>query len=715
MLYPLLLCLCPLLAHAARFTLTHDPHTSIIVENPAGGIVNNSAIIAGSGFSRAFPVSRKDSGISVNVRSISPATVKVDVASTDHAFVGANFTGDAATFWGVWEQPYTEGITNNGFNETLRGPNIGIDGMATARAPFFISSDGYGIYADSIRDASFNFTDSSAGFLFNSSAVTYYIIVADGPGDFKSIYREYARLSNTINLFAVSGYGPTFWTDDSTYTANWPKGVTNALEYHENLADILHTNNIHAASMFIDRPWGTGTMGWGNFDWDPEFFPNPRQFFANMSSRGYDIMAWVANRANEDTLFYNTSREHRWLWDGPDVNPGNSLGPAVNLSNPDTYGWVKDHLLNVSRVGLKGYKIDRGDENEFPDWAQHEQNALMAQLTYEVMKELYGPCQQGKPCHSYTFVRSAHDKSRQHVGLWNGDTGAGYDGLRMSVRSAIRAGLINFPIWGSDTGGYSGQRTVEVWASWMWFSCFSPVYELKIGKDNNPWDEQWAPEMMPVLKKTTDLHHELVPFIQSYAYRSTKDGVPIVRALFLEVPQDTTAVAAVDDAYFFGEELLVYNFIEEGSHRSIYFPTGSRYVEYLGNSSTVYQGGSTIDFKRDSNSPPVFVKEGSIVPRGDIYRANNRWDPDWKPHLTVEIFPSYQVSESRFSYYVESLGRATTIEMATSRKQRCVTVHHGPLGADATLLMYSKAGKRSIPLPAKGGKVVLKDVISLFD
>lgn len=43
-------------------------------------------------------------------------------------------------------------------------------------------------------------------------------------------------------------------------------------------------------------PYGTGNMSFGNFDFDPEFFPDPERFIANLSAYGFDFQVSEASR-----------------------------------------------------------------------------------------------------------------------------------------------------------------------------------------------------------------------------------------------------------------------------------------------------------------------------------------------------------------------------------------------------------------------------------
>ena len=72
----------------------------------------------------------------------------------------------------------------------------------------------------------------------------------------------------------------------------------------------------------------------------------------------------MANRAFNDTQVYNEAIAKNWLF--PGYNEANFNGPALNLSIPASYNYFKERLSNFTNLGVKGYKIDRGEEGEMP-------------------------------------------------------------------------------------------------------------------------------------------------------------------------------------------------------------------------------------------------------------------------------------------------------------------------------------------------------------
>ncbi|KAK5129682.1 hypothetical protein LTR08_002974 [Meristemomyces frigidus] len=646
----------------------------------------------------------------ISAAIINPQVAKITINTTS-PFVGARFSAAASdNFYGVWEYPWNTALDNAGVEFDLKGlgDSAGIN-WDNARAPFFLTSAGYGVYADTLEMGSFNFSEpGTAQFIFNSSSLVYYVIFPATPGDYKSILTAFGTLSSTIEMPPDSGYGPTFWSDN--FEQDFHSGVSNAQENYYDVINHLYYNQIHATSMFADRPYGTGNSAFGNFDFDPVFYPTPEEFIANLTHWGFDFQVWAANRAFLDTELYNASIANGWLF--PGIDPEVFLGPALNLSIPAAYQYFKKHMSYFPSVGVSGYKIDRGEEGEMPVWEQNIQMTLFEQLLYETMVEKWG---EGN---FYNFARSAVDRSRSKTAVWNGDSHSNYSGLAHSVTSGIRAGLVGYSQWASDTGGYIrnlDDPAQDLWARWMWFSTFSPVYEVMIGTNHTPWYPPYSSDLVDVLKKTANLHHDLLPYIKSYTYAAHSTGVPVMRAAFLEAPSDKQTYST-KDAYYFGSELYIAPIVSAGGHRSVYFPEagGTKYLEYF-NKTVVHQPGSTTNVELSVHYVPAYVREGAIVPRGDIYQGNNKWTADWRPELTIELYPSADVSYSSFAYYNGAAKTEVPITMSVDALSGAVTVEYGAVGVNGTLVMFVKGGMKNATLHAGGGSASFGKVVSLFD
>jgi alpha-D-xyloside xylohydrolase len=281
------------------FSSAHAVHVPRLVSSPSikheiNSILDSSQVLVGNANTTVAPATNS-STTKITTKLISPlggppTTIRVDINSK-FDFVGVRFQGDKdQSFFGVWEYPWNNNLGDNGFEFDFKGLGVstGVN-WDNARAPFFFSSSGYGVYADTLSMGSFDFkTPGQAEFIFNTSSLTYYIILPGKEGDFKSIVSQYvAGLSETITMPPDSGYGPTFWSDD--FTQDFHGSVSNAQENFFDVVNHLFDLKIHATSMFADRPYGTGNMSFGNFDFDPKFYPDPVEFIANLLKSGYDL------------------------------------------------------------------------------------------------------------------------------------------------------------------------------------------------------------------------------------------------------------------------------------------------------------------------------------------------------------------------------------------------------------------------------------------
>ena len=431
---------------------------------------------------------------------------------------------------------------------------------------------------------------------------------------------------------------------------------------------------------------------------------------------GIDFQVWIANRAQPGTKLFNASTANRWLF--PNNNPLGGLGAALDLSIKEAYNYFDESLKYFPAVGVKGYKIDRGEEGEMPDYAQNEQMALFIDLAYDSIVGTWGKSG------FYNFARSAVDRSRAKTHVWNGDSHANFTGLAYSVSSGIRSGLISFGIWGSDTGGYTREGSLtpspEVWARWMWFSAFSPVYELMLGTNHTPWYSPYHnTSTLAIMKQTANLHADLLPYIHSYSYHASKTGLPIIRALFLEAEEDEKTWD-INDSYFFGSEFLVAPVVNSGGSRNIYFPNGpsKSYLEYF-NKTQVYSAGKNVTIDSPLTSIPVFIIQGAIIPRGDIFQGNAKWIQGWTPELRLELYPSFDVPESKFIYY--SGGSEITIVLRTNKADRSATVDTGGLefsGWGVKIVWYLKGAEEGKIMDTKtkniGGLLRVDNIETLF-
>src|SRR5215471_14917209 len=137
-------------------------------------------------------------------------------------------------------------------------------------------------------------------------------------------------------------------------------------------------------------------------------------------------------------------------------------------------------------------------------------------------------------------------------------------------------------------------------------------------------------------------------------YQATQTGMPIMRPLIFAYASDSNLSDRWDE-YLYGNEILVAPVTRpEATTRSVYLPAG-RWMNY-NDKATLYEGPATVSAMAPLGTIPLFVREGAIIPRGDILKANNDWDRHWVPKLRIEVFPSNTFS-THFDYFTGGIVR----------------------------------------------------------
>jgi alpha-D-xyloside xylohydrolase len=574
-------------------------------------------------------------------------------------------------YYGLWEYPTEGGLDNRGADEEMLGlrhlPEVN---YPSARAPFYVTSRGYGIYAQSDGWGRYKVAvKGKTSFSFAGDRLQYSVIY--GPS-YLDVLRRYNDLAGGAFMPPLWAFDSIWWRDDHHRDLE-ENGVKNAQELVLKDAQSLQEHRIPAGGMWIDRPYGTGDYAWGNMDFDASF-PDPLQMVKDLDARGMKLALWIANRAANKLLADGRKGGHLF---SEDVYTD---WPAADVRAPRTYEWFKQQLGAYARLGILGYKIDRGEEGETPDSEQNRIITLFAKLAKEGIEER-------SPGESLVFARNVYDTGRKYAAVWNGDTVSQWSGLVVSVKSALRCGAIDMPMWGSDVGGYfRGKPTKELLARWLQLGAYSSLMEVKIEGGRTPWIH-YDDEMIAITRAQAAAHHDLIPYARSAVHLATRMGLPVMRQLLFDHPDDK-ALLDMWDEYMFGPSILVAPVTADGVRkRPVYLPEG-RWLDYNDRKS-VYAGGTTVSADAPLGRIPLFVPEGAIIPRGDILKSNNSWVPDWKPYLRIEIFAARE-GQSAFEYFTGTDVQKIACSSAGGR----MTIVVPDLKTNGTLEVYLKARGR---------------------
>ena len=89
-------------------------------------------------------------------------------------------------------------------------------------------------------------------------------------------------------------------------------------------------------------------------------------------------------------------------------------------------------------------------------------------------------------------------------------------------------------------GGFAGSPPADLLTRWFEVGAFNPIYRDHTAKDTadqEPWVS--GTEQEAVRRRYIELRYKLLPYLYSGIEEATRTGIPLMRPLFLEYPEQT--------------------------------------------------------------------------------------------------------------------------------------------------------------------------------
>ena len=210
---------------------------------------------------------------------------------------------------------------------------------------------------------------------------------------------------------------------------------------------------------------------------------------------------------------------------------------------------------------------------------------------------------------------------------WNGDAvmrWQGPDGLKSMVPAALSFGLSGFPFWHTEVAGYvqadlSHDQERELWLRWLQLATWTCLLRDHLGDHQRAPIDAWLDDgTLNAFRVAARAHASLLPYLYSLAAEASQTGLPMMRYLPMEAPDDPRAWQE-EQSYFLGPHFLIAPVVEPGATtRTVYLPPGE-WVDYW--RGTLYTGGQeiTVPAPLDGSGPPVFARAGAVIPLAPEY------------------------------------------------------------------------------------------------
>ncbi|MBQ8656899.1 MAG: alpha-xylosidase [Prevotella sp.] len=505
-----------------------------------------------------------------------------------------------------------------------QGPET--DGMYKP-VPFYFSNRGYGIFMHTSAPVTADFGQSYIGVqrLFMADEQIDLFVFFGQP---KDILDEYTDVTGKSPMLPLWSFGT--WMSRITYFSQ---------EEGLDIARQLRKHNIPADVIHFDT-------GWFGVDWqcDYEFardrFPDPVGMLKQLKEQGFHTCLWqLPYFTPKNRFFPEIVRNNLHVRNADGGMPYEDA--VLDFTNPQTVQWYQGKILGLLKQGVSTIKCDFGEAAPYNGFYHNGRGGLYEHNLYPLrynkalfeVIDSYAKSQtsnlKSQTESGIIWARSAWAGSQRYALHWGGDAATNNTGMLGDLRGGLSFGLSGFSFWSHDMGGFVTASPEDIYRRWLPFGFLSSHTRAHGAPPTEPW--LISESFTKAFRQAAEMKYRLMPYVYAQAKDCTERGLPMVRALLVEFPDDPGAWL-VEDEYMFGSQILVAPLMESGTERTVYLPKLSpkgepegAWIDYQ--SGKVYGSGwQTIS--AGEIPAVILVRAGSVIPHAPLAQRTDqiKWD-----------------------------------------------------------------------------------------
>jgi len=542
--------------------------------------------------------------------------------------------------------------------------------------PFFIEMrDGHalGVLFDNTYRTFFDFgRERTDQFSFSApnGPLDYYLLYGPEP---KQVVAAYAWLTGPTPLPPLWAFG--YQQSRYSYT---PRSQV------EEIASRLRADHIPCDVIWLDIDFQYKNRP---FTVDTASFPDFPSMIHKLAMEHFRTVVitdlHIADLPNQDYAPYDTGEagDHFVKEHGKDYVgtawPGASVFP--DFTRQQTRTWWGTLYKPFVDAGVAGFWNDMNEPAVFtypsktmPDDVMHridEPGFIARTAMHPEIHNIYG-MENSRATHDgllslepnirpFVMTRATYAGGQRYAVTWTGDNSSTWNHLRQTTPQLLNLGLSGFSMAGTDVGGFAGSPPPDLLTRWLMLAAFQPIDRDHAAKGTRP-HEPWADgaDQEDIRRRYIEERYKLLPYLYTTAEETSRDGMPILRPLFLEFPHATSDGHPLDlDAggeFMFGPDILVAASPspEEVAPYEVHLPPGLWYDYWTGakldrTAPIIAQDKEIRDPVASALKPimvqpkldelPVYVHAGSIIPMQPITQSTEE-TPNGP--LTLRIFPN---------------------------------------------------------------------------
>ncbi|HLO58289.1 MAG TPA: TIM-barrel domain-containing protein [Bacteroidales bacterium] len=489
--------------------------------------------------------------------------------------------------------------------------------------PFFMSSRGYGMFMHTSSPITCDFGKyfgNVNSLMIGDDQLDLFVFL----GDPKDILDEYTNLTGKPSMPPLWSFG--LWMSRITYFSEADG---------RRVAAMLRQNRIPSDVIHFDT-------GWFETDWQcdykfaPSRFTDAGKMLSDLKNQGFHVSLWqIPYFVPKNSLFSEIIDKGLYVKNDKGNPPYEDA--ILDFSNPATVSWYQEKIGGLLKMGVGAIKVDFGEAapqkgiyaSGKTGFYEHNLYPLRYNKTVaEITKEINGE--------NIIWARSAWAGSQRYPLHWGGDAEVTNNAMESELRGGLSFGLSGFAFWSHDIGGFQERTPDDLYRRWLPFGMLTSHSRCHGTPPKEPWE--YGQNFNDYFRVVDEMKYKLMPYIYAQAKNCTEKGLPMVRALFVEYPDDPGAWQ-IENEYLFGSDILVAPLFESTTSRDVYLPGGNWIDFQTGKSYSA--GWHTIT--AGEIQAVILVRDGAVIPT--IQLAQSTMDMDWTK-IDLNVYSGGKVKPS---------------------------------------------------------------------
>ena len=498
--------------------------------------------------------------------------------------------------------------------------------------PYFMSSAGYSILLNTFTRTHFNMGANSAVSYTMEAEDPYLDYYMFCNRDYKGLIRDYTALSGRSAMIPKWAFG--FWMSRMSYMNRAElEEVVEKMEAFGMSVDVIHIDAWQPNFEDSFLPSGKEDL----LSFDEVRFPDPEGMIRSLRQRGIRLSLWMfpyvqaIDPEGRLSRQYITMRDRGYLIKNKQGEPcifspgeGDTDAwrvAAVDFTNPGLVAYMKQRIKRLMYMGVGVMKTDFSEEIPEDAVLYDGTTGLESHNKYPLLyaKTIYEASQEAKAEmgeRALLWGRSGYAGSQNYPANWAGDSSASRNNLAAILNGGLNMGISGVSFWGFDIGGfyncdYSGTRVIpddEDYIRSVQMGLMSPLSRSHgQSTPREPW--VYSETAQKAFRKINRLRYRMLPYLYSTGWETVKEGIPMMRAMLLEYPEDLS-VRNLSTQYMLGKALLVAPVFDQVKHH-IYLPEGS-WIDL--ETQERIAGGKWITYPKQIDVIPLFLRENAMIP-----------------------------------------------------------------------------------------------------